>query len=125
MTQNHFNFNYPSQPRKLARQKDPWTSHEAANKSPMKRTAQKFKALEQFVLDRYSGGKGITDREAAKRACFKCLESGPRRASELRGDHLIEIVGSVTGDFGSTVRTSTATAAGCKAYELTLARSKQ
>ena len=123
MTQNHFNFNHATQPHKLAKRSDPRTSHAAAKKSPLKRTAQKFKALEQFVLDRYAGGKGISDREAAKRAGFRCLESGSKRSSELRVETLIEFVGSVEGDYGCQVRTSTATDAGCRAYELTLSRS--
>ena len=101
----------------LARKRDPETSKIAARSFNISRKSQRFTLLEQFVKDQYSGGRGVSDEDAAMQAQLPRLDSGHKRAAELRRDGLIMVVGEVMGKHGTPVRVCTATQAGCTAYE--------
>ena len=103
--------------RKLARRNDPRTSKDAAQAFKVSKDSQRFKMLRQFVMDRYAGGKGIADEDAAIQAQITRIDAGHKRAAELRRDGLIEVVGEAMGKYGTPVRICTATEDGCTAYE--------
>jgi hypothetical protein len=103
--------------RKLARRTDPRTSKLAANVNKIAKNTQRFLILREFVMDKYAGGNGIADENAAIRAQIPRIDAGHKRAAELRRDGFIEVVGEIMGKYGTPVRICTATAHGCSIYE--------
>ncbi len=103
--------------RKLARRNDSRTSKDAAKAFKISKDTQRFRLLKQFVMDRYAGGKGIADEDAAIQAQIPRIDAGHKRAAELRRDGLIEVVGEIMGNHGTPVRVCSATTDGCTAYE--------
>jgi hypothetical protein len=100
-----------------ARVSDPETSHRAAKRWTVQRGSQRFMLLEQFVQDKRGGGGGVSDEDAAILAGLPRLDSGHKRAAELRQAQWIEVVGQRQGLHGTPVRVCTATDDGCRIYD--------